>query len=59
MAISKRCGGWEVRHRGARANTLFELADTHLDWREHNDKPIGPRAVQRLPDALRDHSAGR
>ena len=47
------------RHRGARAKTLAELVDLYLEWREHNDKPIGPRAVQRLPDALRDHSAGR
>ncbi len=34
------------RHRGARAKTLTELVDTYLDWREHNDKPIGPRTIQ-------------
>src|SRR6266545_1129537 len=34
------------RHRGARAKTLAELVDTYLDWREHNDKPIGPRTLQ-------------
>ena len=34
------------RHRGARAKTLAELVDTFLEWREHNDKPIGPRTIQ-------------
>jgi integrase len=36
----------EGRHRGARAKTLAELVDLYLDWREHNDKPIGPRTIQ-------------
>jgi integrase len=34
------------RHRGARAKTLAELVDLYLDWREHNDKPIGPRTIR-------------
>jgi integrase len=34
------------RHRGARAKTLAELVDLYLEWREHNDKPIGPRTIQ-------------
>jgi integrase len=36
----------EGRHRGARAKTVAELVDTFLDWREGNDKPIGPRTIQ-------------
>jgi integrase len=36
----------EGRHRGARAKTLAELVDLYLEWREHNDKPIGPRTLQ-------------
>ncbi len=36
----------EGRHRGARAKTLAELVDLYLEWREHNDKPIGPRTIQ-------------
>jgi integrase len=36
----------EGRHRGARAKTLAELVDVYLEWREQNDKPIGPRTIQ-------------
>lgn len=32
----------EGRHRGARAKALAELVDLYLEWREHNDEPIGP-----------------
>jgi integrase len=34
------------RHRGTAAKTLGELIDVYLDWREENDKPIGPRTIQ-------------
>jgi len=36
----------EGRHRGARAKALAELVDLNLEWREHNDEPIGPRTIQ-------------
>jgi integrase len=34
------------RHRGTAAKTLGELVEVYLDWREQNDKPIGPRTIQ-------------
>jgi integrase len=34
------------RHRGTAAKTLGEMVDVYLDWREQNDKPIGPRTIQ-------------
>jgi integrase len=34
------------RHRGTAAKTLGEMVEVYLDWREHNDKPIGPRTIQ-------------
>jgi integrase len=36
----------EGRHRNSQAKTLAELVDVYLDWREQNDKPIGPRTMQ-------------
>jgi hypothetical protein len=36
----------DVRFRGARAKTLAELVDVYLEWREQNDKPIGPCTIQ-------------
>jgi len=36
----------EGRHRGTRAKTLADMVELYLEWREHNDKPIGPRTVQ-------------
>jgi integrase len=34
------------RHRGTAAKTLGEMVEVYLDWREQNDKPIGPRTIQ-------------
>ncbi len=34
------------RHRGTAAKTLGEMIEVYLDWREQNDKPIGPRTIQ-------------
>ncbi len=34
------------RHRGTAAKSLAEMVDVYLEWREHNDKPIGPRTIQ-------------
>jgi integrase len=33
------------RHRGTAAKTLGEMVEVYLDWREQNDKPIGPRTI--------------
>jgi integrase len=34
------------RHRGTAAKTLGEMVEVYLEWREQNDKPIGPRTIQ-------------
>ncbi len=34
------------RHRGTAAKTLGQMVEVYLDWREQNDKPIGPRTIQ-------------